>query len=310
MRINKNRIAYIDDIKGFGILCVVVGHCSSFANSFIFLFHMPLFFFISGFLFKYKEPKEFISNKIKRLLLPYSIYLFIIYTIEMFISRDVSFVKLTNAFVLGGQYLTGMTGVFWFTTCLFFTLVLYNFSQYIRTKILLFLVLLSLVLAYLNQFYFNYFIPWNLNVTLFAIVFFYLGNRFKARIAEIKFNFPVVFSLLLLGSIALIVYNFPSLTLDMKKTNYGVPILSLMLGVICIFSVFMIFKNLHLSFFSYFGKASMIIMYLHQFIHYTLLYFNKNIHQIIIIIAALIIPTFIYYLLKKNKFTSKLFLGE
>lgn len=51
------RINYIDSLRGFAILLVVVGHLIQFNNSFfldsrlfniIYSFHMPLFFFISG----------------------------------------------------------------------------------------------------------------------------------------------------------------------------------------------------------------------------------------------------------------------
>ena len=54
----KSRIMYIDRLKGIGILCVVIGHLIavfteeapllSTLYSFIYLFHMPLFSFLSG----------------------------------------------------------------------------------------------------------------------------------------------------------------------------------------------------------------------------------------------------------------------
>lgn len=73
-------------LKGIAILLVVIGH--SFPNDFngnfiyeyihkfIYSFHMPVFFFISGF-FAFKiydknfKPLEFIKNKFKRLIIPY-----------------------------------------------------------------------------------------------------------------------------------------------------------------------------------------------------------------------------------------------
>lgn len=53
----QNRIAYIDALRGFAILLVIVGHLIQFNYSsgienpifnIIYSFHMPLFFFISG----------------------------------------------------------------------------------------------------------------------------------------------------------------------------------------------------------------------------------------------------------------------
>ena len=58
---NSKRIAYIDALKGFAILCVVLGHIASgslwdpftqttyfFLYNIIYSFHMPLFILLSG----------------------------------------------------------------------------------------------------------------------------------------------------------------------------------------------------------------------------------------------------------------------
>lgn len=51
-----NRIVWIDTLKALGIIAVVVGHVvPGTLAKIIFSFHMPLFFFISGFLFKEKN---------------------------------------------------------------------------------------------------------------------------------------------------------------------------------------------------------------------------------------------------------------
>jgi fucose 4-O-acetylase-like acetyltransferase len=53
------KIEWIDVIKGIGIVFVVAGHTYiGEVKDFIFLFHMPLFFFISGFLFTQQEHKK------------------------------------------------------------------------------------------------------------------------------------------------------------------------------------------------------------------------------------------------------------
>ena len=48
-----NRKKYIDVLKGIGIFLVVFGHVTHILElrEYIWNFHMPLFFFISGFLF-------------------------------------------------------------------------------------------------------------------------------------------------------------------------------------------------------------------------------------------------------------------
>lgn len=70
----KTRLQYLDIAKGFGIILVVLGHSgiSETAVKYIYSFHMPLFFIISGYLYKSEDSiGNFIKKKIKALYLPY-----------------------------------------------------------------------------------------------------------------------------------------------------------------------------------------------------------------------------------------------
>lgn len=69
-----NRVESIDVLKGIGILFMVLGHMhfSKIFNHYIFAFHMPLFFLISGYL--YKTPESLMKaagRKAKSLFIPY-----------------------------------------------------------------------------------------------------------------------------------------------------------------------------------------------------------------------------------------------
>jgi fucose 4-O-acetylase-like acetyltransferase len=70
-----NRINWIDIAKGIGIFLVVLGHTGIPVklSYWIYSFHMPLFFFISGMCFdisKYQSFKSILLKKSKTLLLP------------------------------------------------------------------------------------------------------------------------------------------------------------------------------------------------------------------------------------------------
>lgn len=81
---NNKRIEYIDALKGFAIFCVLWGHSLQnlkngydfFHNpmfEFIYSFHMPLFFMVSGFFFRSSlklNIKDFLLKKSMQLLLP------------------------------------------------------------------------------------------------------------------------------------------------------------------------------------------------------------------------------------------------
>src|SRR5574344_1621304 len=72
---NKNN--YISTAKALGIIFMVIGHsqCPTLLHNIIYMFHMPLFFFCSGYFFHKLNEKEailpFIKKKIKGLYLPY-----------------------------------------------------------------------------------------------------------------------------------------------------------------------------------------------------------------------------------------------
>ena len=73
--INKNN--YIAIAKAIGIILMVVGHsgCPSIISRFLYTFHMPLFFFCSGYLYKEvtdtETYKKYAKRKIKGLYYPY-----------------------------------------------------------------------------------------------------------------------------------------------------------------------------------------------------------------------------------------------
>ena len=57
--INKQiRLEWIDWMKALGIYLVVLGHFYSFGEKFIYVFHIPLFFLISGFLSRKEDDKR------------------------------------------------------------------------------------------------------------------------------------------------------------------------------------------------------------------------------------------------------------
>ena len=92
----KQRIEYIDVLKGFAIFCVLWGHSLQYLKNgydffhnpmfeFIYSFHMPLFFMISGFFFRSSLKlnfKVFLYKKSMQLLLPCVVWATIYYLID------------------------------------------------------------------------------------------------------------------------------------------------------------------------------------------------------------------------------------
>lgn len=72
MKVSRNAI--IDIAKGIGILLVVYAHAYLPLSSVVGYFHMPLFFFLSGYTFKECDSiKDTLTKRIKRLFVPFVI---------------------------------------------------------------------------------------------------------------------------------------------------------------------------------------------------------------------------------------------
>lgn len=87
------RVRWIDMVKGFGIFLMVIGHASGLPENiklWIYGFHMPLFFILSGYTYGMFDEKKFknkglyfiVKQKTKSYLKPYFILFFINLTIQ------------------------------------------------------------------------------------------------------------------------------------------------------------------------------------------------------------------------------------
>lgn len=88
--LHGSRLAYFDQLKGLAILLVVIGHVMQFSFGYaqsdlvnmLGIFHMPIFFYISGY-FAYKELPSFkgmvrkLRHRMVSLALPYLSFVFL-----------------------------------------------------------------------------------------------------------------------------------------------------------------------------------------------------------------------------------------
>lgn len=122
-----------DVMRGIAIMLVVIGHSgvSSFAWSFIYSFHMPLFFFISGYFLKANlEIKQFCIKKLKDLYVPFFKYYAILILASPLLHRYLltknnygTVADVSSALFLAARFRVGaidLLGQFWFLPVLFF----------------------------------------------------------------------------------------------------------------------------------------------------------------------------------------------
>lgn len=140
---NQQRINWIDWSKVFAIYLVVLGHLVQrtgielYIFYFIYLFHMPFFFFISGYLFKVREEtfKQFFANSFKLLVIPYLLLNLIgnIFLIPTWIlSKQWPIEQIIYFFTADGR---GDIGPTWFLICLFWVRLLAYFIIQVKSII-------------------------------------------------------------------------------------------------------------------------------------------------------------------------------
>lgn len=135
----------IDIAKGFGISLVVLGHMNDYfgavipnAYRFIYLFHVPLFFFLSGLFFKEKENfGECFKKKFFRLYIPYLFANIFFFAVEMVRARllgdaydgNLSWSDLLYAAFGLWPVLSMLSRPTWFILILFRVFIIYKLLQ-------------------------------------------------------------------------------------------------------------------------------------------------------------------------------------
>ena len=208
----NNKLEWLESIRGGAILLVVLGHLTLINgvgaySEIIYLFHMPLFFAISGFLYGYKElnnvekPQCLIEKKLISLGIPYVVFSVIYVCFNVVMQRFVQINTVTKIKSLV-TLLWNPVAQYWFIWVLliYFIVVSYFGNTYSKVKVLMILglavsllenvIMKNLGTAYHNGLaYFFYFV--------FAAM---IGYNFrKGKSKEICANIGTVIVLLITG---------------------------------------------------------------------------------------------------------------
>lgn len=267
MSINTVRIGWVDIAKCFGIFLVVLGHLPIPATLkiVIYSFHMPFFFFISGYLFNIKKHSAFIDflrHRTKQLLVPYFFFSIITYIFWLFIGRKFGADTLENIPVykplLGIFYGTDTDnylihcGALWFLPCLFIVEIIYCLLYKLINKYLQFLV--YAVIGYVNWKFHDVALPFSFNAALSALFFYAVGNILKEPIERHLSIKPLY--LFLSGFAALCIWIRLSIfngRVDMSSGTYNYYLLFLIVALMGIYF------NILFSFFVFLFRGSRLI---------------------------------------------------
>lgn len=116
------RIGTIDILKGFGILLMIVAHTFGPGNmlwNFIYTFHIPLFFIVTGYFYKKYPIQQLLTKNINQLLVPYIAMCFIVIILTQI--RQPHNIKTDISFILNGM------GPGWFLLALFLARIIFHY---------------------------------------------------------------------------------------------------------------------------------------------------------------------------------------
>lgn len=244
MNIKLERNKTIDVLKGIGILLVMLGHQNLAIGHFIYSFHMPLFFIISGYLYKKKNVKESVIKDFQSLIIPYFIGCVFVVSQDVsfaFAKHDISYITNSVFAILWGcgytsdEVLFGnmpSIGAIWFLLALFWCKNMYNIIEIkvVSTQQKLILVLFITVMAIVIEKYLIK-LPFSLLPGLSALQFFMVGTLWKNK----HVSYPTMFILVICWFISFFYSHVYLVSCDYGL--YPIDILGACGGTLCFYKI-------------------------------------------------------------------------
>lgn len=294
------RLLFIDAMRGIGILLVVMGHVTrnSSIYAFIYSFHMPLFFAVSGFLFKPRSISDLLRRRISTLIAPYVAFASLTFVYWRLIESclrggnpDV-FGALFNIIIAsGGPERWSFNSALWFLPCLFVTELAYSlisvwvtkwckYKKYDLRSIRLARLMQLLICIAVGSVWLIGFcgsskprLPWMVDVMPAALPFFALGALVStwsdaivrlSSIFERNKIFGICTSLLGYASLFIIV-NDAKISINYMELIFPDPAILLLVGCLGVFATYVLASTMSTSrALSYLGRDSLSIMGLHE----------------------------------------------
>lgn len=258
----KNRLEWIDVLKGVAIILVYLGHSlfPQLLRTLIYAFHMPLFFFLSGITLNVNiDIKTFAKKRIKGILVPlvwFSLIDIVSYKIiyQYFIGHNIALreaLSLIPGIALQSR-LGYFSGVLWFLPCLFVSEILIYFICKVSPIKQKLVIILGVICSFIWIYVIGIRLPWCMDIVFIATLFIYLGkicSTNKTIFEQITKIWLFIPYMIVLTGAALCnsKYFIEMNTVNMAFSIYGNCILFLIASLSGILMMVSIFKNVRLA---------------------------------------------------------------
>ena len=313
----EQRLDYVDAFRGLGIIAMVMGHIGfgEIFDHFIHAFHMPMFFFISGFFYRTGKygTKEYVDRKVKSLLIPYVsfgfFHYFLVVTIVGFSINPVLHLLTVNTEGLP------IAGALWFLTALFLTDIIYFLFDKWNVK---WLIIPAVLIGSFADQILPYPLPWALSAACVGLGLYWMGQiskKYENKLTKI-YNMNLV-QILIVGIVTtgLIFVNG---YVNMREGRYGfLPLfwinvlLSICLGIsisklICKTDKFKWLMGIGKNSIVYLCLNQVVIQVLHR--AFSCVAMPKIVSNLLVLILSLAVLWFLSMLFTKTKL--KIFIGK
>ncbi len=193
----KSRLLWLDQARAIAMFIVVLGH-NSVPTQYIYSFHMPLFFIISGITFnpyRYEEFTGRVKDKFKKLVLPHfwmnllTLPLWIVTWKIVTTSRHDLAELIKGIFYINSNVYKSPSNATWFLAVLFMVDILFyltwKFSKGNTQSLVICTCILGLIGFIESKNSSNYEGPWHVEAVFTAIVFYMLGYMLKLNLDKI-----------------------------------------------------------------------------------------------------------------------------
>jgi acyltransferase len=313
-KLTQHRVSWIDICRGVAIILVLYGHLFNTDKQryLIYAFHMPLFFFISGLVFKptgNKTIKSVTIKYIKQLLIPYYLFALLTYVFA-FVSQtwgnfnlgSIAFQLFGIIYGSGNDGMLGYNVVLWFLPCLFITKLCFALitRKIHGTKNILLVLIAGALLGYAMSLFTPWIkLPFGFESALTGLAFFGAGylaieNKNKLKIFAQQKILLTITTMLFTILIATINYWASGSQIDLRINHLGngfLFYLEAFSGIAWAVTISQIIARN--AFLEYLGRHSLILFAWHNILFVDLENFiNSVLDQNLINNVQFLMPTF------------------
>lgn len=268
----QSRDLSVDIARGIAIFLVIFGHIThiSVIRSYIWSFHLPLFFFISGLLFcrqKYGSFAAFFRSRVKGLLIPYVAFYLITLLYWVLIERRTRGADCTVASQIVGLFYGTYSldymyfnGALWFIPCLLTIQLIHWFVSKQDDWRCTMVVMLMLNILGLSLKDYIAWLPWGINAAMIAGIFYSMGDASKSLYKKTDVWDKSVMVCIMVGCISMQCLVSPASITDLAAMKFSGPALYIPVALVGIAAYCMLSKIIaHNALLEWLGRNSLVL---------------------------------------------------